>query len=54
MENIRSLYRTMTHLKARRFKLFAVGRTYDDDLYAWASGDRIPLDRLTIYALGRC
>ena len=28
----------MAALKARGFKVFAVGKAYDDDLYAWVYG----------------
>jgi len=35
IENIRFLYRMMADLKARGLKVFAVGKAYDDDLYAW-------------------
>jgi len=38
VENIRFLYRMMTDLKARGLKVFAVGKAYDDDLYAWVYG----------------
>ena len=30
----------MADLKARGFKIFAVSRAYDDDLYAWVCGGR--------------
>ena len=38
VENIRFLYRMMNYLKARGYKVFAVGKAYDDDLYAWVYG----------------
>jgi len=38
VENIRFLYRMMADLKARELKVFAVGKAYDDDLYAWVYG----------------
>ena len=38
IENIRFLYRMMADLKARGLKIFAVGKAYDDDLYAWVYG----------------
>jgi len=38
VENIRFLYRMIADLKARGFKVFAVGKAYDDDLYAWIYG----------------
>jgi len=38
IENIRFLYRMMADLKARGLKVFAVGKAYDDDLYAWVYG----------------
>ena len=38
IENIRFLYRMMADLWARGFKVFAVGKAYDDDLYAWVDG----------------
>ena len=37
IEDIRFLYRMMVDLKARGYKVFAVG-AYDDDLYAWVDG----------------
>jgi len=38
MENIRFLYRMMVGLKARGYEVIAVGKAYDDDLYAWVYG----------------
>jgi len=38
IENIKFLYRMMADLKARGLKVFAVGKAYDDDLYAWVYG----------------
>ena len=38
VENIKFLYRMMADLKARGLKVFAVGKAYDDDLYAWVYG----------------
>ena len=38
IENIRFLYRLMADLKARGCRVFAVGKAYDDDLYAWVYG----------------
>jgi len=38
IENIRFLYRMMVDLKARGYRVFAVGKAYDDDLYAWVYG----------------
>jgi len=38
IENIRFLYRMMADLKARGLEVFAVGKAYDDDLYAWIYG----------------
>jgi len=38
IENIRFLYRMMADLRARGLKVFAVGKAYDDDLYAWVYG----------------
>ena len=38
IENIRFLYRMMADLWARGYKVFAVGKAYDDDLYAWVDG----------------
>jgi len=38
IENIKFLYRMMVDLKARGYKVFAVGKAYDDDLYAWVEG----------------
>jgi len=35
IENIRFLYRMMADLRARGLEVFAVGKAYDDDLYAW-------------------
>ena len=35
IENIRFLYKMMVDLRARGLKVFAVGKAYDDDLYAW-------------------
>jgi len=39
IENIRFLYRMMMGLRARGFRVFAVGKAYDDDLYAWIHDD---------------
>ena len=38
IENIRFLYRMMVDLKTRGYRVFAVGKAYDDDLYAWVDG----------------
>jgi len=38
IENIRFLYRMMADLWGRGYKVFAVGKAYDDDLYAWVYG----------------
>lgn len=38
IENIKFLYRMMVDLKARGYRVFAVGKAYDDDLYAWVYG----------------
>ena len=38
IENIRFLYQMMVDLKAKGYKVFAVGKAYDDDLYAWVYG----------------
>ena len=38
IENIRFLYQMMADLKARGYSVFAVGKAYDDDLYAWVYG----------------
>ncbi|RLI22551.1 hypothetical protein DRO47_02480 [Candidatus Bathyarchaeota archaeon] len=38
IENIRFLYRMMAELWGRGYKVFAVGKAYDDDLYAWVYG----------------
>ena len=38
IENIRFLYRMMADLWGRGYKVFAVGKAYDDDLYAWVDG----------------
>jgi len=38
IENIRFLYRMMADLRAKGLKVFAVGKAYDDDLYAWVYG----------------
>jgi len=38
IENIRFLYRMMVDLRAKGLKVFAVGKAYDDDLYAWVYG----------------
>jgi len=38
IENIRFLYRMMVDLQARGYRVFAVGKAYDDDLYAWVDG----------------
>jgi len=38
IENIRFLYRMMAELWGRGYKVFAVGKAYDDDLYAWVDG----------------
>ena len=38
IENIRFLYRLMVDLQARGYRVFAVGKAYDDDLYAWVYG----------------
>ena len=38
IENIRFLYRMMVDLQARGYRVFAVGKAYDDDLYAWVYG----------------
>jgi len=38
IENIRFLYRLMVGLQARGYRVFAVGKAYDDDLYAWVYG----------------
>jgi len=35
IENIRFLYRMMVDLQAKGYRVFAVGKAYDDDLYAW-------------------
>jgi len=39
VENIRFLYGMMAGLRARGFRVFAVGKAYDDDLYAWIHDD---------------
>jgi len=38
IENIKFLYKMMVDLRARGLKVFAVGKAYDDDLYAWVYG----------------
>ncbi|RLG16640.1 hypothetical protein DRN63_03965 [Nanoarchaeota archaeon] len=38
IENIRFLYRMMADLKAKGYRVFGVGKAYDDDLYAWVYG----------------
>ena len=38
IENIRFLYRMMADLWAKGYKVFAVGKAYDDGLYAWVDG----------------
>jgi len=38
IETIRFLYRMMAELWGRGYKVFAVGKAYDDDLYAWVDG----------------
>ena len=38
IENIRFLYRMMADLRAKGLRVFAVGKAYDDDLYAWVYG----------------
>ena len=38
VENIRFLYRMMVDFRAKGLKVFAVGKAYDDDLYAWVYG----------------
>ena len=35
IENIRFLYRMIIDLRMKRLKVFAVGKAYDDDLYAY-------------------
>ena len=35
IENIRFLYRMIVDLRMKRLKVFAVGKAYDDDLYAY-------------------
>jgi len=35
VENLRLLYRMFVDLKRRGLKVMAVGKAYDDDLYAW-------------------
>ena len=36
----------MVDLKARELKVFAVGKAYDDDLYAWIDGGERDLEYL--------
>jgi len=51
VENIRFLYRMMVDLRARGLKVFAVGKAYDDDLYAWlyeGSGSELEYDGLKV------
>jgi len=45
IENIRFLYRMMVDLKAKGYKVFAVGKAYDDDLYAWVYGGGRDVER---------
>jgi len=51
VENIRFLYRMMAGLRARGLRVFAVGKAYDDDLYAWVyddAGDDLEYDGLEV------
>ena len=51
VENIRFLYRMMMGLRARGLRVLAVGKAYDDDLYAWIhddAGDDLEHDGLEV------
>jgi len=51
VENIRFLYKMMAGLRARGFRVLAVGKAYDGDLYAWVyddAGDDLEYDGLEV------